>query len=256
MTAFLLATLYAPTASWGDIAVGERRTSWDRPRRAAGRGLVAAALGIDRQDQAGHDALDEGYGVGVRVDVPGRMMVDYHTAQTLRQSEVKAAGSRTRRALIRHGERKHALETILSWREVRVDASYTLALWARERARWPLEALAEALRAPVFTLYAGRKAHPLGWPLLPEIVEAKTLAEALASRPPLAGDGAFAALRAPAGPASVSCDYDPELEHGLESGRLEIRRDATPHRTRWQFAERRVLTGRMPVTPLAQEARA
>src|SRR5690606_28703064 len=134
MTAFLLATLYAPMASWGDITVGERRTSWDRPSRSAVLGLVAAALGIDRQDQAGHDALDAGYGVAVRVDAPGRLMVDYHTAQTLRQSEVRSARPRTRREMIRHGEGRHSLETILSWREVRVDAAYTLALWGREGA--------------------------------------------------------------------------------------------------------------------------
>ena len=30
MTGFLLFTLYAPLASWGEIAVGETRGSWDR----------------------------------------------------------------------------------------------------------------------------------------------------------------------------------------------------------------------------------
>lgn len=256
MTAFLLATLYAPMASWGDIAVGERRTSWDRPSRSAVLGLVAAALGIDRQDQAGHDALDAGYGVAVRVDAPGRMMVDYHTAQTISQTEVKRARSRTRRDMIRHGERFHKLETILSWREARVDAAYTLALWAREGARWPLEALVDALRMPIYPLYAGRKAFPLGWPLLPEVIEAQSLAAAFIRRAPLAGDACFDRLDPYSGAASVSCDYDSAFDHGLVGGRLEIRRDSSPHRTRWQFAERRVLTGRMPADPgPAQEPR-
>lgn len=256
MTAFLLATLYAPMASWGDITVGERRTSWDRPSRSAVLGLVAAALGIDRQDQSAHDALDAGYGIAVRVDAPGRLLVDYHTAQTLRQSEVKAARPRTRREMMRHGERQHSLETILSWREVRVDSAYTLALWSREGAQWPLEVLADALRAPAFTLYAGRKAHPLGWPLLPEVVEEQSLAAALARRAPLTGDASFSSLSPPRSAASVSCDYDPEFEHGLEGGRLETRRDSAPHRLRWQFAERRVLTGRMPAPAISQETQA
>lgn len=246
MTGFLLATLYAPMASWGDIAVGERRTSWDRPSRSAVLGLVAAALGVDRQDQAGHDALDAGYGVAVRVDAPGRVMVDYHTAQTIPQIEVKRARPQTRRDMIRHGERTHRLETILSWRDARVDAAYTLALWARECARWTLEALAEAMHRPVFPLFAGRKAHPLGWPLGAEVIDAPSLADALAHRGPLADDPCFKHLRATPGVASVSCDYEPFFDHGLDGGRLEIRRDAAPHRTRWQFAERRVLTGRMP----------
>lgn len=246
MTAFLLASLYAPMASWGDITVGERRTSWDRPSRSAILGLVAAALGIEREDQDGHDALDGGYGAAVRVDAPGRVMVDYHTAQTISQTEIKRARPHTRREMIRHGERHHKLETILSWREARVDAAYTLALWAREGARWPLEALMEALCAPVFPLYAGRKAHPLGWPMLPEVAEAETLASALAARAPLKGDVLFDHLRAPKAAASVSCDYESAFPHGLDGPRLEIRRDAAPQRTRWQFAERRVLTGRMP----------
>jgi CRISPR system Cascade subunit CasD len=256
MTAFLLATLYAPMASWGDITVGERRTSWDRPSRSAVLGLIGAALGIDRQDQDGHDALDAGYGVAVRVDAPGRVMVDYQTAQTLRQSEIRRARPRTRRDMLRHGERVHDLETILSWREVRVDAAYTLGLWARDDARWTLATFADALRAPVFQLYAGRKAHPLAWPLQPEVVEAPTLVTALAIRPAMGGDKCFARLRAPAGAASVSCDYDATLDHGLVGGRLEIRRDAAPHRTRWQFAERRVLTGRMSAPDPAGEVSA
>lgn len=256
MTAFLLATLHAPMASWGDITVGERRTSWDRPSRSAVLGLIGAALGLDRQDQAGHDALDAGCGVAVRVDAPGQVMVDYHTAQTIPQAEVKRAKPRTRRDMIRHGERLHKLETILSWREVRVDAAYTLALWARDDARWSLEAIADALRAPVFALYAGRKAHPLAWPMHPEIVEADQLALALVKRLPLCGDASFARLRAPAGTASVSCDLEAAIDHGLVGGRLEIRRDSAPNRRRWQFAERRVLTGRMPHATLAGEFRA
>ena len=128
MTAFLLATLYAPIASWGDITVGERRTSWDRPSRSAVLGLIGAALGIDRQDQTGHDALDTGYGVAVRVDAPGRVIVDYHTAQTISQTEMKRSRPHTRREMIRHGERSHKLETILSWREARVDAVVPFAL--------------------------------------------------------------------------------------------------------------------------------
>lgn len=255
MTAFLLATLYAPMASWGDITVGERRTSWDRPSRSAVLGLVAAALGLDRRDQPGHDALDAGYGVAVRVDAPGQVMVDYHTAQTISQTEAKRARPRTRRDMIRHGKRVHKLETILSWREARVDAAYTLALWARHGARWPLEHLADALRTPVFPLYAGRKAHPLGWPMLPKVVEAPSLAKALGQRAPLAGDACFDRLRPPQEAASVSCDHDSTLDHGLDGGRLETRRDSAPHRTRWQFAERRVLTGRMPAPDPAPEPR-
>lgn len=86
---FLLLTLYAPLSSWGGIAVGEERNSWDRPSRSAVLGLVAAALGVARDDQASHDALDWGYGVAVRLDVAGSSVVDYHTAQSVAQASVK-----------------------------------------------------------------------------------------------------------------------------------------------------------------------
>lgn len=243
MTSFLLITLYAPLAAWGDITVGERRTSWDRPSRSAVLGLVAAGLGLTRADQAGHDALDTGYGVAVRVDVPGRLMIDYHTAQSLPQSEVKRARPATRRDVIRHGEQHHRLETILSTREYRVDAAYTVAIWARDGARWPLQALCDALKAPHFVPYAGRKANVLAWPMQPIIIEGKTLADAFSERVALDGGPLLSALRPPVGPRSVSCDDDFAIDRGLSAERIERRRDAQAQRTRWQFAERRVITG-------------
>lgn len=249
MTSFLLITLYAPLASWGDITVGERRTSWERPSRSALLGLMAAALGLTRDDQDGHDALDTGYGVAVRIDAPGRTAMDYHTAQSLPQSEIKRAKPATRREMMRHGAQQNRLETILSTREYRADAAYTAAIWARDDARWPLPALCAALQAPGFTLYAGRKAHVLAWPLQPTIVEAATLAAALARRPALDDGPILAALRPPSGPQSVSCDADFGIVRGLAAERIERRRDAQAHRSRWQFAERRVITGLMPLEP-------
>jgi CRISPR system Cascade subunit CasD len=249
MTAYLLLTLYAPLASWGDITVGERRTSWDRPSRSAILGLVAAALGLTREDQAGHDALDAGYGVAVRVDAPGRAAMDYHTAQSLPQAEMKRARPATRREMLRHGEQHHRLETILSFREYRADAAYTVAIWARDGARWPLTDLCAALKAPRFVPYAGRKANALAWPMQPTIVEADTLAAAFDTRPALDGGPMLAALRPPAGPKSVSCDEDFAVHRGLMAERIERRRDARAHRSRWQFAERRVITGLLPIEP-------
>jgi CRISPR system Cascade subunit CasD len=40
----------APLASFGAIAVGQCRPSWDRPAKSAALGLVAGALGLDRSD--------------------------------------------------------------------------------------------------------------------------------------------------------------------------------------------------------------
>lgn len=244
MTDFLLFTLYAPLASWGEIAVGEARGSWDRPSRSAVLGLLAAALGITREDQAAHDALDAGYGIAVRLDAPGRQLVDYHTAQTVAASVAKKHRPATRAALLAAGDR----ETILSRRGYRQDALATVALWAQPGARWPLTQLAAALERPAFVLYAGRKANALGLPLAPRIVAAATLADALTQRVPVPPSIPLAALQPPGGwGREVAHDDCEGFPSGLRPLRRDVRRDTAPHRGRWQFAERVVTVGELEI---------
>ena len=74
-------TFAAPLASFGAIAVGESRPSWDRPAKSAALGLVAGALGLDRSDADAHRALAEGYlfparGEDLPVRALGRLTVD------------------------------------------------------------------------------------------------------------------------------------------------------------------------------------
>ncbi len=254
MTDFLLLTLYAPLTSWGDIAVGEYRGSWDRPSRSAVLGLVAAALGVDRDDQAAHDALDRAYGVAVRADVTGAPLVDYHTAQTVDAPTVKKRRPATRAELLDVREK----QTILSRRTYRQDALATVALWVRPDVEPPrsLGALEAALRAPRFVLYAGRKANAFGLPLAPDVVSAATLAEALAHRP--------SAIRQLGGltvspswtvrqPGELEVSHDPceGFASGLRPLRREVRRDGGAHRRRWQFTERVVEVGVMTVGAVA-----
>lgn len=245
MTEFLLLTLYSPTASWGDIAMGQLRGSWRRPSRSAVMGLMAAALGTDRADQEGHDALEVGYGLAVRLDRPGTAMVDYHTAQTARQSVVKEKGvqGRPRVALLAAGEP----ETMLSWRAYRQDALATVALWARPGARWMLKQLRDELCHPKFVLYAGRKSSPLGLPLNPEIVRADTLLGALLQRPSrIASLDWPQSVRAEEAVTEIAHDPCEGFESGLRALRRESRRDGGAHRGRWQFSERVVEIGVAP----------
>jgi CRISPR system Cascade subunit CasD len=269
---FLLFTLYAPLASWGEIAVGESRGSWARPSRSAMLGLMAAALGIERDDQARHGELDEDCALAVRLDAPGSPLVDYHTAQTVAASVVKKRRPATRAELLNAvaaGDR----ETILSRRTYRQDSLATVALWIRSlSAAWTLAELQDALRRPRFVLYAGRKANAFGLPLAPEIVSAPTLGDALLryaeQRYHLTGIPAdarrevqstfdrLASRRASARPGGwgreVSHDPCIGFDSGLEPQRRETRRDASPHRGRWQFAERVVEVGLLPASELAR----
>lgn len=245
MTDFLLFTLYAPLASWGDIAVGESRGSWDRPSRSAVLGLLGAALGIVRDDQASHDVLDAGYGMAVRLDASGAPLSDYHTAQTVAASAVKKRQPRTRAALLSSGDH----ETILSRRIYRQDALATVVLWVRggAPARWTLEQLEQALRRPAFLLYAGRKANALGAPLDPEVISADTIARAFERRAP-APRGFDASSLIGAGQWGREVAHDPiHPRDGFSSGllpfRRDVRRDVPTHRARWQFGERVVEIG-------------
>ena len=229
---FLLFTLYAPAGSLGEVAVGERRMSWARPSRSAVLGLIAAALGLERADEAAHRVLEDGLFYAVRTDAPGRPFVDYHTTQT--PIARKGQSFATRREELGSGD----LHTVLSRREWRSDACYTVALWAHRRDAADLDGMASALRSPVFTLYLGRKSAPLGLPLDPEIVEAESLEAALAAR--RANDLEEAVLerirRGTTRRSEVAFDYDaPGVP---DEARIERRRDSVVSRSRWQFEDR------------------
>lgn len=244
MTEFLLFTLYAPLASWGEIAVGEIRGSWDRPSRSAILGFVAASLGLTREEREAHAELDRTLGVAVRLDAPGHPMQDYHTTQTVSASQVKKRRPTTRAQLLATSDR----ETILSQRTYRQDALATIAVWRRGESRWKLQQLAEALRRPAFVLYAGRKANPLGLPVDPEVLAAPTIAAALTTRTFDRAQRAgvpLGRLRLAARP-EVSHDTEGGADPGASRQRTERRRDTAPERQRWQFAERAVDVFIMP----------
>ena len=169
---FLVFTLYAPMGAFGEIAVGERRMSWARPARSAILGLVAAAQGIERADENSHRRLESGLYYAVRTDVPGRPLIDYHTAQTPRARKGRRFATR------REELESDNLNTVLSTREWRADSCFTVVLWSRPDSSLDVEEMAGALRNPCFVLYVGRKSAPLGLPLNPEILEADTFMDA------------------------------------------------------------------------------
>lgn len=229
---FLLFTLYAPMASFGEIAVGERRMSWARPGRSGVLGLVAAALGIERTDEAGHRRLDGALHYAVRTDASGRPLLDYHTAQTPRARKGRNFGTR-REELGAEG-----LNTVLSVREWRTDACFTIVLWPRHGHAVDLEEIASALRQPRFVLYLGRKSAPLGLPLRPEIVEAETFMAALAGRRPNAEEQSALQSVDSDGAGGGEIAFDDDAPGAPTEVRVERRRDAVASRARWQFADR------------------
>ena len=137
MSETVVFTLWAPLAAMGDVSVGERRAGFDRPGRCAVLGLVAAALGLDRADEAAHAALDCDYLVAQRLLHRGDLLQDYHTVQAP-PADRKARWT-TRRAAL--DQPRHTLGTLLSLRDYRLSPFVDVALvprWVRRRTSLPL----------------------------------------------------------------------------------------------------------------------
>jgi CRISPR system Cascade subunit CasD len=238
MRDYLTFTLYAPLASFGAPAVGERRGTFDRPTRSAILGLIGACLGIERDDEDGAQAaLANQYRLAVLGLASGTQLADYHTAQM--PSAKRGRRFATRREELVAGD----LNTVLSRRDYRTDTFHIVALWIEGDSRWPLQALEHAMRHPRFTPYLGRKSCPLGLPLGPRIVAAEDVLAALRIR---LSDTDEAHLRGDLGLAQrgnlVALDAA-EAERLRAGGRIgsdqlrrvEQRRDQPLSRARWQF---------------------
>jgi CRISPR system Cascade subunit CasD len=247
MPHYLTFALVAPLASFGGLAVGERRSGWDRPARSAVLGLVGACLGLEREADDAQAALASDYALALLCHAPGRLLADYHTAQV-------PSAQRNRRFATRAEElaQTDALNTVLSRRDYRSDAWHLAALWPRGAApRWPLEELAEAMRKPRFVPYLGRKSCPLGLPLGPEIAEAPDAPAALAQRHATGKEAGFRDGWVRAGAAVLTVTLDAADADDIAADdprrlRVEFRRDQPRSRRRWQFDLREELVLRLP----------
>lgn len=247
MAEYLLFRLYGPIASWGEIAVGESRHSAAYPSRSALVGLLAAALGIRRDDDEAQLALASGCRIAVKVLSAGTPLRDYHTVQAPPQR--KNLVYRTRAQELAN---RQVLETLLSMREYRCDSLAVVAVEALSSARWTLDELRTALRNPVFPLYLGRKSCPPALPLAPEVITAGNLANAFATKQrsllalaaksnraeaewPTPEDERVLRLRR----ETVRYYWEDGMEAGMEPDMQVMRQDQPLSRRRWQFAPRR-----------------
>jgi CRISPR system Cascade subunit CasD len=176
---YLLFRLYGPLASWGEIAVGESRHSAVYPGKSALLGLLAAAIGVRRDEEERQSALASGYRFAVKVISTGHALRDYHTTQV--PDSVGKFVYRTRRDELILG--KERLGTILSSREYRCDALALVAVAAEGDAPFSLQEIRGALLKPRFHLYLGRKSCPVAAPLNPLVRQATGFGQALDEYP-------------------------------------------------------------------------
>jgi CRISPR system Cascade subunit CasD len=168
--------LYAPLMSWGETAVGMERRSSPQPSKSAVIGLVAASLGIKREDDIRQGLLADRIGIGVKLVSPGIMIRDFHTIQIPRPSKKRRYFTRRDEVAVNPVK----TGTILSKREYRCDSMAFIALWIKKPApELNIESVNAALKNPVYQPYLGRKSCPPALPLMPRIVEADTMMSAL-----------------------------------------------------------------------------
>jgi len=245
MDEYLLFQLYGPLQAYGGVAVGEERPTGKHPSRSAVIGLLAASLGVRREEEERLQALDNGYAVAVRADSGGATLLDYHTVQTPKEKKNRVFFTR-RDELGAKLDPFEELNTILSRREYLCDAAFTVCLRAREDAPHTPAQLAAALRRPRFSPYLGRKSCPPGLPFAPQVARRPSLAEAFAGYPLDAR--VFGVLKRRGGEVLAFADEDFDL-----AGPSHMRRDLPAHHGRRQFRERPEVMLRVPCGAIMKE---
>jgi len=139
----LLLRLAAPMQSWGDSSRFTTRHTRSVPTKSGVLGLLAAAEGRRRADPLEDLA---GLRFGVRADQPGVMMSDFQTAIRWRTHDPMP----------------------LSTRYYIADAVFIAGV---EGEAGLLAGLADAIRAPAFPLYLGRRSCPVAGDVYLDVVE-------------------------------------------------------------------------------------
>ncbi|MFD8913906.1 type I-E CRISPR-associated protein Cas5/CasD [Streptomyces sp. NPDC059575] len=186
--AVLLLRLAAPLQSWGGASRYNRRDTRAQPTKSGVLGLLAAAEGRPREAGLA-DLL--GLSLGVRVDQPGTLLRDYHTASDHRglllpSAEVDAKGVQKRNSAKKY--------TGVTQRSYLQDAVFTAALQGPAALLGDLEA---AVRNPVFPLSLGRRSCPPTGPVSLGLVPSTDLPSALQEVPWQAAAHHRARIRTP-----------------------------------------------------------
>lgn len=161
----LLLRLAGPMQSWGTTSRFDQRDTGKEPSKSGVIGLLAAALGIDREVWDADLRSLAALRMGVRHDRPGVLKRDYQTAQHI----ISADRSKTH-------------ETAVTTRDYLADAVFLVGLEGPDRDL--LERAHAALRNPVWPLALGRKSYVPAesiW-LMDGLVDAP-LMQVLAARP-------------------------------------------------------------------------
>ncbi len=140
----LLIRLVGPMQSWGTISRFDQRDTGKEPSKSGVVGLLAAAMGIDRENWKELEPLTR-FSMGVRHDRPGVPKRDYQTAGCASTDTIiRADGTPSKDGVVSH-------------RFYLADAAFLVGLEYGDRTL--LERIHAALRNPVWPLALGRKSY-------------------------------------------------------------------------------------------------
>ena len=231
MTTYLTFDLYGPFVSFGDVAVGEYRPTYSYPSKSAIIGLLAASLGIRREEEGLLQALSEDLRVAVLVLSAGQLLRDFHTIQVPPATQLKHRTISTRKDELSLKKQN----TIISTRDYRMDSYYRIAVWS-EIGAYNLTELQKALSFPIFTPYLGRKSCPPALPFKAEIIHAVDARNAL-TKHRLNRDLLQSLLKFDR-KTQFMLYTEPTLRSPEDGMHKIIRRDRLVSRKNWQYGER------------------
>jgi len=160
MMKVLLLRFDAPLMSFGNVTVDQHNKTDALPYRAMLTGLLANALGFDRQDEAKLTDLQSRVRYAARRDRKGSVLVDFQTVNFDPSGPMGSDLGWTTRGRIeeRKGSTESSEGTHIRYRHYLADAIVTVALTLDPIDVEPsLGAVSAAVRAPARPLILGRK---------------------------------------------------------------------------------------------------
>ena len=204
----LLLRLEGPLQSWGLRSRWDVRDTAGEPTKSGVIGLVGAALGYGRGDPR-LEQLDAALRLGVRIERPGRRLVDFQTVTGILPT---AEG----------GTKGTAAEpsTIVSLREYLQDAAFLVVLDGPPET---LRVCAQALQNPRWPLFLGRKGCPPIRPVFEDLTASYDDVVSALQRHPWDWEGR-SELQQTETPAMLQCSLEDPTGQSLRADAIRVNR--------------------------------
>ena len=163
----LLLRFAAPLQAWGSSSKFDIRTTEREPTKSGVIGMIASALGIQRNAENADDELKKlnEMRFGVRVEKEGKLIKDFH--------------------MVRKIENRKMTASYITDRYYLSDAVFLVAIESDDTEL--LKKIESALQRPVYPLFLGRRSCPPTLPVVYGMWDSE-LTEILRNEPPLIQD--------------------------------------------------------------------